>query len=198
MLRVNARDKEVDIADDESDSVSVAASESSRRSSLKPMRRMSMKRGILGLRHRLVLTPDQEMRRNDQVDEFVEEMKARTTCRLRVRRAVSAFVTRKLEVPSNVVKLIAVGCVVWIAITTFCPQPVGLIFANNGTLCPRVTVCAETWHALLLLGISRSGAYFCYPFIMLLFLTKTNNLRTQQPLQTPSARCPRHVHGHVP
>ena len=103
--------------------------------------------------------------------------------RRRKRRGAYKRVARRLAEPANVIKLIAIGCVVWILITTFGPNaspigPIGLLDIANGTLCPRVTVCAETWHALLLLGISRSGAYFCYPFIMLLFLTKTNNLRT--------------------
>ena len=39
-------------------------------------------------------------------------------------------------------------------------------------------VCAEDWWSLALLGISRSSAYFCYPLMMMLFLSKANNLRT--------------------
>jgi hypothetical protein len=70
-----------------------------------------------------------------------------------------------------------VGSCVWIIVTTFSRVPVGLI-TENGTLCPRVTVCAETWYALVLLFFSRSSAYFCYPLMMLLFLSKANNLRT--------------------
>eukprot|EP00966_Prymnesium_polylepis_P073937 1715733-Prymnesium_polylepis.2 len=50
-----------------------------------------------------------------------------------------------------------VGSCVWIIVTTFSRVPVGLI-TENGTLCPRVTVCAETWYALVLLFFSRSSA----------------------------------------
>lgn len=74
--------------------------------------------------------------------------------------------------------LIGVFCVVWAMVTAFVPQPVGSLDASTGTLCPRDTVCAETWYALLLLAISRSGAYFCYPMIFVVFLSKANNLRT--------------------
>jgi hypothetical protein len=114
----------------------------------------------------------------EQAAEYEEEVLARhAVCSpVALRRRCRRSVSRKLAEPGNVVKLVALGCVVWILLTTFGPIPVGLLKAD-GTLCPRVTVCAETWHALLLLGISRAGAYFCYPFIMLLFLTKTNNLR---------------------
>ena len=77
-------------------------------------------------------------------------------------------------------------CLVWIVVTTFGPEPVGLLQtrAANGTtpaytgLCPRVTVCAEEWYTLLLLGFSRTTAYVTYPLMMILFLSKTNHLRT--------------------
>jgi hypothetical protein len=106
------------------------------------------------------MSPEQEIRRTEQVDDFVEEIKARASLWSRVRRGVGQYVARKLDVPANVVKLMALCCVVWIVVTTFGPMPVGLL-KPDGTLCPRETVCAETWHALLLLGISRTGAYFC-------------------------------------
>lgn len=96
----------------------------------------------------------------------------------RTTKSLRQWCSRKLAEPANVVKLVALLCVLWIWVTTFAPEPVGLIRLPSGTLCPRVTVCAETWATLVLLGISRTGAYFCYPFIMLLFLTKTNHLRT--------------------
>ena len=116
------------------------------------------------------------MRAQDQAAEFEQEVKDRMSLCKRVQRRASKWLSRKLAEPANVVKIVAVGCVLFILATTFGPNfgplPVGLLTVN-GTLCPRQTVCAETWHALLLLGISRSGAYFCYPWIMLLFLTKT-------------------------
>ena len=68
-------------------------------------------------------------------------------------------------------------CLLWVAATTFSPMPIGLL-NDQGWICPRVTVCAEDWPSLALLAISRSNAYFSYPLIMLLFLTKANNLRT--------------------
>ena len=76
-------------------------------------------------------------------------------------------------------------CLVWIVVTSFSPKPVGLLTRhdNNGTIwwgiCPpRGTVCAEEWYTLLLLAISRGSAYATYPLMMLLFLSKTNHLRT--------------------
>ena len=39
-------------------------------------------------------------------------------------------------------------------------------------------MCAEEWYTLLLLGCSRSTAYATYPLMILLFLSKTNHLRT--------------------
>ena len=48
----------------------------------------------------------------------------------------------------------------------------GLLHWNHGKpyICPRVTVCAEDWVALGLLGATRTLAYLCYPLLMLLFL----------------------------
>lgn len=74
----------------------------------------------------------------------------------------------------------------WILVTTFAPTPWGLLVfdapnstaASRATVCPRDTVCAEEWYTLLLLGVSRSSAYFTYPLMMLLYLSKTNHLRT--------------------
>lgn len=66
---------------------------------------------------------------------------------------------------------------VWIVITTFSPKPVGLLNKSKW-ICARPTVCAEDWWSLVLLAISRSSAYFCYPLMMMLFLSKANNLRT--------------------
>ena len=83
----------------------------------------------------------------------------------------------------NVIRGFSVACVLWIAVTTFAKKPVGLL-EDNGWLCPRETVCAESWGVLVLLAISRTSAYFCYPSVILLFVTKTNNLRTLL-LRTP-------------
>lgn len=129
----------------------------------------------LGLRRRLPSRPDEQLKVQEAAAEFEAEARLRVGIRsacVRLRRNLYRKISHKLAEPANVVKLVAVGCIIWIWITTFGPLPVGLL-RPDGFLCPRVTVCAETWHAMLLLGISRSGAYFCYPFIMLLFLTKT-------------------------
>ena len=65
----------------------------------------------------------------------------------------------------------------YIAITTFSPMPTGLL-RPDGTICPRPTVCANEWYTMVLLATSRGSAYFCYPLIVLVFLSKCNNLRT--------------------
>mmetsp|Transcript_27804 Transcript_27804/g.94895 ORF Transcript_27804/g.94895 Transcript_27804/m.94895 type:complete len:706 (+) Transcript_27804:156-2273(+) len=74
-------------------------------------------------------------------------------------------------------------CLVWIAVTTFSPKPVGLL-EGGSKICPRETVCAENWYSIALLAVSRSTAYFNYPLMMILFLSKTNNLRTML-MRTP-------------
>jgi len=88
------------------------------------------------------------------------------------------------------VRLCCVFSFVWIVITTFAPTPYGLLEYRNSTadggtygiggwgLCPRETVCAEEWYTIALLAVSRSSAYLNYPMMMLLFLSKTNHLRT--------------------
>lgn len=93
-------------------------------------------------------------------------------------KRVAKWVSKRLEEPATVVQLFAVGCVIYIGIRTFPPKPTGLLDTETLTICPRETVCAETWYAFVLLAISRAGAYFIYPWMMLLFLSKTNNLRT--------------------
>ena len=75
------------------------------------------------------------------------------------------------------VKLLSGFCLIWIWVTTFAPTPIGLM-RSDWTLCPRPTVCAESWLELGLLGVSRSSAYFSYPLILLLFLSKARNLCT--------------------
>ena len=83
---------------------------------------------------------------------------------------------------SNLLKVVCCFCLVFVVATTFAPKPIGLLEVRNSTghwgLCPRPTVCAEEWYTMLLLGISRSTAYATYPLMMLLFLSKTNHLRT--------------------
>ena len=63
----------------------------------------------------------------------------------------------------------------WIAVTTFAPEPVGLL-RSDGTVCPRPTVCTHDWAQLALLAVSRCSAYTCYPLIMLLFLSKASSV----------------------
>jgi len=91
-----------------------------------------------------------------------------------------------------VISLACSACVVFIAITTFAPVPYGLLErstnVDNSTsyylvscdppIRPNPTVCASDWYSFLLLAISRCSAYFIYPLILSLFLTKLNHLRT--------------------
>ena len=86
-------------------------------------------------------------------------------------RSTSRLITRAVPAVS-----IAVTLYLWVR--TFSPAPVGLLHWNGGEpyICPRVTVCAEDWVALGLLGATRTLAYLCYPLLMLLFLGKANNL----------------------
>lgn len=83
----------------------------------------------------------------------------------------------KTEPWVQVLRVLSVACVIWIVLRTFTPKPFGSL-EPNGTLCPRNTICAEEWWLVALLAVSRCSAYFCYPLMMLLFITKTNNLRT--------------------
>ena len=78
---------------------------------------------------------------------------------------------------ANIVLALCFCSWAWIMVTTFAPAPVGLL-TIHGTVCPRPTVCAETWYAMTLLAISRGSAYATYPIMILLFLSKANNLRT--------------------
>ena len=71
-------------------------------------------------------------------------------------------------------------CLGWVVVTTFSPEPVGLLLIKpdgqvalntsggleqlepddaDALICPRATVCVEEWYTLLLLGISRATAY---------------------------------------
>lgn len=84
-------------------------------------------------------------------------------------------------------------CVVWILITTFAPVPIGGLASSSEVakfgvtssckdisycICPRDTCCADSLAALVLFSVSRVSAYFSYPLIMLMFLSKANNLIT--------------------
>ena len=84
-----------------------------------------------------------------------------------------------------------VFCVLFVMYFTFAPYPHGLLVVDhvNDTLhvslasCdhvlrPEPTVCAEDAISLVLLAISRFSAYFIYPLIVSLYLTKLNHLRT--------------------
>ena len=71
---------------------------------------------------------------------------------------------------------ISAFCVAW-GIAAFAPMPYGLL-DSQGWVCPRRTICAGDWLSIVLLAVSRTSAYFCYPLMMLVFLSKANNLRT--------------------
>merc|ERR1719223_1778574 len=91
-------------------------------------------------------------------------------------------------------KIICFACLIWIAITSFAPAPVGLLKPSSEIaetewsdgctdglsycLCPRETVCCDNLRSMIFLGISCSSAYFPYPLYMMLFLSKANNLMT--------------------
>ena len=74
-------------------------------------------------------------------------------------------------------------------VTTFAPPPVGVNTGRDGPecaarhismsvcICPRITVCADTWSAVLFLVLARTSAYFDYPLYVALFLSKAHNLR---------------------
>ena len=97
------------------------------------------------------------------------------TCIHKFRRCCSlrfAFASKR----ANGVLFLCLASWAYIMVTTFSPAPVGLLV--NGTVCPRPTVCAEEWYTLLLLAISRGSAYATYPIMVLLFLSKANNLRS--------------------
>jgi len=111
-------------------------------------------------------------------------------------RRTARWAAKRMEEPASVLKLISVGCVIWIGLRTFLPKPTGLLDTDTLTLCPRETVCATTWYSFVLLSISRVGAYFIYPWMMLLFLSKTNNLRTALQQSFLSMYVPFHdLHG---
>jgi hypothetical protein len=83
---------------------------------------------------------------------------------------------------------------VYIVIRSFAPNPIGLLqmhcdfqLGSDGDLepttvdtgmcvCPRKTICATSGFELFMLAMSRGSTYFAYPFYILIFLTKANNL----------------------
>ena len=77
----------------------------------------------------------------------------------------------------------------WGILTTFEAPPLGANSGRSGhechgkptqgklCICPRKTVCADEWHELIFLALSRLSAYFDYPLYVLLFVSKMNNLR---------------------
>ena len=74
------------------------------------------------------------------------------------------------------------ACVVFIAITSFAPEPTGLLSRDcpcrgvDRCICPRPTVEALTLFEMVCLANSRLTAYVCYPLYLLLCLTMTRNL----------------------
>ena len=79
--------------------------------------------------------------------------------------------------------LLCMFCVLWIVITTFAPEPIGQLQTSPNDegswwICPRRTVCAENLVTMVLLGISRVSAYFVYPLIILMFISKANHINT--------------------
>ena len=125
-------------------------------------------------RRKLPSTPNHKLKTLEDAATFEEAARSRrkpSSCSpaallQRAQRGAAQWLRCTLHEPSRFIKAVAFLCVLWIWVTTFGPQPIGLLVMPNGTLCPRATVCAEEWYTLLLLGISRTGAYFCYPFIM--------------------------------
>lgn len=78
-----------------------------------------------------------------------------------------------------------VTCVLFIVITSFAPEPVGLLSANcpcvsplPRCICPRPTVEALTYFQMFCLANSRVAAYMCYPLYLLMFLTMARGLNT--------------------
>jgi len=84
-----------------------------------------------------------------------------------------------------------------VAIATFAPEPIGLMRNDKYGLCPRETTCAEEWYTLLLLAISRLSAYMTYPLMILLFISKTNHLRTLAQRSFASLYVPFHDLHHL-
>lgn len=84
-----------------------------------------------------------------------------------------------------VVGIAMAACVILIAITSFAPEPVGLLSANctcvsplARCICPRETVEALTYFQMFCLANSRVAAYACYPLYLLMFLTMAHGLNT--------------------
>ena len=75
------------------------------------------------------------------------------------------------------------ACVVFIGITSFAREPVGLLSNDcpceggiDQCICPRPTVEALTVFEMICLANSRVAAYVCYPLYLVLCLTMSRNL----------------------
>jgi ferric-chelate reductase len=88
-------------------------------------------------------------------------------------------------IPSSIliVEFFMAFCVVYIAITSFAPEPVGLLSSDcpcegnlNRCICPRPTVEALNVFQMFCLANSRVAAYACYPLYLILCLTMSRNL----------------------
>lgn len=76
-------------------------------------------------------------------------------------------------------------CVIFIAITSFAPEPVGLLSKDcpcedglDRCICPRETVQALTIFQMFCLANSRVSAYVCYPLFLLMCLTMAHHFNT--------------------
>ncbi len=99
----------------------------------------------------------------------------------------------------NYLFLLATCCLFLALVRSFVVGPIGaattncmnsvheetgeLVVAKEGDgtgdycVCPRNTICATSTRDMVFLGLARGSAYFDYPFYMLMFLSKANNLR---------------------
>lgn len=74
-------------------------------------------------------------------------------------------------------------CVVFIMITTFTPEPLGLVSSDcecsgiDRCICPRETVEALTFFQMFCLANSRVAAYSLYPLYLILYLSMCRNLK---------------------
>ncbi|KAG7367856.1 FAD binding protein [Nitzschia inconspicua] len=97
-------------------------------------------------------------------------------------------------------------CVLFVAITSFAPEPVGLLSTNcpcedgiQQCICPRPTVEALTVFQMVCLANSRVAAYACYPLYPVLCLTMSRNLlawlqHTVIVEYVPFPTCAHHLH----
>ena len=114
--------------------------------------------------------------------------KGRSTAATKQTHGLCEWVAKSVRAvhPIFILSLLCVGVAV---VTTFAPPPVGVNTGRDGPecaarhismsvcICPRITVCADTWSAVLFLVLARTSAYFDYPLYLALFLSKAHNLR---------------------